>query len=280
MSSMVLDSGLAKPSGSLVLPIAGYVSWHRSTLNTFQDAARSVVAVADADPVGGWVDLSGFANHASQATSTKRLTLKTGVQGGRSGLLGDGVDDGLVIAANPLQTATDFTIVTVIKTGTIGDYLNFCGNRNNAASAVTGVTVGTKSTVGEGLNANSIVFANGTNLSQNSVRGTPTNSIANNTAYVVTCIWTNGAGSPLQIRINGTNQTITDWNVSGQTPTLTNTWRGTDDGWGICNPSVAYSQQPFPGHVFDQVLYPSAMSAANALILERALGSYYSITVA
>lgn len=60
----------------------------QAAAGTFQDAALTTPAVANADPVGGWVDQSGNGNTATQATAGSRPTLRLGIfKGSRPGLL-------------------------------------------------------------------------------------------------------------------------------------------------------------------------------------------------
>jgi hypothetical protein len=61
--------------------------WFDAGVGTYQDAARTTSASADTDPVGGWTDLSGKGNHASQATAGLRPTLKLAQQNNRPSLL-------------------------------------------------------------------------------------------------------------------------------------------------------------------------------------------------
>lgn len=64
----------------------------------FQDSAGTVPVTAVEQPVGRILDKSGRGNHATQATSTKRPTLKQDANG-KYYLLFDGIDDALQTAS-------------------------------------------------------------------------------------------------------------------------------------------------------------------------------------
>ena len=95
------------------LDIAGIQLWLKADAGLWQDAAMTTPAVADTDPVGGWADQSGNANHATQATAGNRPLLKLAIQNGRPVVRFDGTDDwlGLPNAAMPVQNHTVFAVV-------------------------------------------------------------------------------------------------------------------------------------------------------------------------
>lgn len=97
-------SGILTRAGGWVDPLAGItfalrLQTHRGDgvpLGLYQDAACTVPATEDGDPVGGWRDeLSGSGLVAEQSVSTKRPTLR--FAGGIPVLEFDGVDDWLDI---------------------------------------------------------------------------------------------------------------------------------------------------------------------------------------
>lgn len=79
----------------------------------FQNSTLTTPATADGDPVGGWKDKSGNARHLTQATSSKRPTLKTNIQNGLPVVRGDGVDDFLRCAFTFAQPQTFFFVTRV-----------------------------------------------------------------------------------------------------------------------------------------------------------------------
>jgi len=94
------------------LQITGLKLWLDATVGTNQTVG-GVAAVADADPVGEWLDQSGNGNHVAQATSTKRGTLKLVIQNSKSVVRFDAVDDFLAIASMvtfPSKRGTIFVV--------------------------------------------------------------------------------------------------------------------------------------------------------------------------
>jgi hypothetical protein len=76
----------------------GLQDWLKADAGTYEDTARTVLAVADGAQ-GGWQDQSGQGNHATQGTASRRPTLKLAIQNGLPVLRCDGVDDGLLLSA-------------------------------------------------------------------------------------------------------------------------------------------------------------------------------------
>ena len=70
---------------------------------------------ADGDAVGTATDWSSSAVNATQSTAAKRPTFKSGIVNGNSVFRADGVNDGLVLASNPLSGATAATAMFVVK---------------------------------------------------------------------------------------------------------------------------------------------------------------------
>lgn len=116
-------TGIVTPSAAAFSPadIPGLQLWLRADGTLWQDSARTTPAVADSDPVGAWDDASGNGRHATQTTSTRRLTLKAGVQNGLPVLRLDGVDDFLAVAdAAGLQFGTgDFAAFAVFRSSNV-----------------------------------------------------------------------------------------------------------------------------------------------------------------
>lgn len=77
----------------------------------YQDSARTTPVANNADPVGGWSDLSG-SNHATQSSSGLRGSYSPTGCNGRPGVTFDGVDD---VLTTPSVTMTSGTIFCVLK---------------------------------------------------------------------------------------------------------------------------------------------------------------------
>lgn len=69
--------------------ISGLMVWLNAGVGTFQDAAMTIPATDDTDPVGGWADQSGQGNHETQATASKRPILQLNEVNGKPAILFD-----------------------------------------------------------------------------------------------------------------------------------------------------------------------------------------------
>lgn len=104
------------------LQIPGLKLWLQADSALWQDSTRTIRATADGDPVGSWDDLSGNANHATQATGTLRPTLKLNIQNGKPVIRFDGTDDILDGSANTLLTTAATIFVTGKQNNPTGGY--------------------------------------------------------------------------------------------------------------------------------------------------------------
>lgn len=107
-------SGTATAS-TYALPsdVSGLQMWLSADSGTFQDSARTVPAVSDGDPVGGWADQSGNAKHGSQTTSANKPTLKLSIVNSKPVLRFDGTD---FLVLPTLAALTAGEIFVVVKT--------------------------------------------------------------------------------------------------------------------------------------------------------------------
>jgi hypothetical protein len=128
-------AAVATASGFDPSQIPGLKLWLKADGAIWQDAARTTAAAADGDPVGAWDDGSGLANHATQATSTKRPTLKLAVLNGRPVLRFDGVDDLLTTAAVVTGVADNFSMACVLVPSTLStNGISACYNGTGASN--------------------------------------------------------------------------------------------------------------------------------------------------
>lgn len=108
---------VALPRRWTPIALGGCVLWldasRKSSL--FQDSARTTPVVNSGDPVGGWADLSGAGNHATQTSATaKPVYNPTGVNS-RPCVTADGSNDCLQL---PTIAVTATTVFAVFKINT------------------------------------------------------------------------------------------------------------------------------------------------------------------
>lgn len=107
----------------------GAVAWQSSPTSQYTPVAHGAASVkwwiaarkesfADGDAVATASDWSSSAVNAMQSTSANRPTFKTGIVNGNAVFRADGVNDGFVLASNPLSGATAATAMFVVKLNT------------------------------------------------------------------------------------------------------------------------------------------------------------------
>lgn len=125
-----LAAAVAAPFSPLSIP--GLLLWLKADGVLWQDSARTTPATLDGDPVGGMDDASGNGRHVTQATSTKRPTLRLAVQNGRPVARFDGVDDNLRAAFTLNQPHTRFAVL-LNRSSQVGNNLLLDGATNDSA---------------------------------------------------------------------------------------------------------------------------------------------------
>jgi len=125
--------------------LGGCVLWldafRKSSLYT--DSARTTPVVNSGDPVGGWEDLSGAGNHATQTSASAKPTYNATGVNSRPCVTGDGSNDCLQLPAISLTASTVFVVfklTTVTPNG--GTYFSFFSCRTGTTLAemlLTGV---------------------------------------------------------------------------------------------------------------------------------------------
>jgi len=98
-------------AGCVLPTIAGLQLWLKADAGTYQDAAMTVPAVLDTDPIGGWQDQSGNGNHVTQVMAGKKPLLKLNQQNTLPAVRFDGVDDYINVT---MTTGTAVTVFQVI----------------------------------------------------------------------------------------------------------------------------------------------------------------------
>lgn len=131
---LLLDAEVTAPFSPSSL--TGLKLWLRADAGVWQDAARTIVASADGDVVGGWTDLSGQGNHVTQAITSKKPLLKMGPNGINSSSVvrGDGADDMLKLASAAF-TMTSGTAITVYRFHAFTGMQTLVGSSNSAGAS-------------------------------------------------------------------------------------------------------------------------------------------------
>jgi len=110
---MSMNPRLLRPSASGFTPrsIPGLALWLDASdaATLFQDAAATTPATATSDPVGAWLDKSGNARHATQATAGSRPAISGTTQGGRKALAFASSTTTVVSPATVAQYVADAT---------------------------------------------------------------------------------------------------------------------------------------------------------------------------
>jgi hypothetical protein len=79
--------------------------------STLYQSNGGSLAAADGDPVGYWMDKSGNARHAEQASGTNKPARKLAIQNGQSAVLFDGVNDSMTLASSVSNQPISFFVV-------------------------------------------------------------------------------------------------------------------------------------------------------------------------
>jgi hypothetical protein len=238
--------------------LPGLGLWLRADSGLSQDSAGTTPATADADPVGRWADtLSGGGLVATQATGSKRFTLKTGANGvnGRAVLRADGVDDGLQVASLALGS---FTALFVFKaSGTAG----LVYEHSATASSNDGGFLYTST--------NATIKAR--RAATNDERDLAVNWGVDGVWRVVTQDY-DGTNTGHTLRLNGTSQTLSD-RVNGNP--------GTSTATAALNLACRNQASLFTAGDYAEVLFfTPRLTTAQTQQVERYLGPRYALTVA
>jgi hypothetical protein len=184
--------------------------------------ASQIAGLNDGDAVATWSDISGNANHATQATASKKPTYQTAEQNGLPGVLGDGVDD-LLVCPGRVIPLSDFTVYAVLKAVTSGggSYTKRAlGNTDGGGSVglclLSGPQTGQDYWVLRGGSggpditmSGTIVF--GTSYTYRLVMGAvQTEAFVNNTSRGTSTVTSVGSGNPLQLFCDGNSVLVSN----------------------------------------------------------------------
>lgn len=242
-SSLMHPMGLSG-GGSAFSPasLAGLALWLKADAGLFQDAAGTIPATADADPVGLWKDQSGNVRDVSQVTSTKRPLLKLAIQNGRNVLRWDGTDDFL-------------TMATAISS--IGDFSCM------AVASKTGVDATDRILVADKTGTDYLMdwFGGlvGFQFTGVSLNGNAGNYVGSN--------WT-------LVEVNRSGSTVSFFGNGGAFGTVSN---ATTFAVGEISGRAGTGSLPWSGDVGEILLYTSALSAGNRVLVENYLNSRWAL---
>lgn len=256
-----------------------FTQWTPALLSTalWLDAADASTIIESGGAVSQWSDKSGNSRNATQPTSANRPTYSSTSFNGKPAISGDGINDGLLTATTPMYGQPSFYMHCVLErleTG-IGVIL---GNRTYNGSIVRNFELTFyENTSSLGVNASSLLIANGTGSSQNSIRSTPVNSLANGFIGQVAMQWNTGQ-TPVAW-ISGASQALTDWTGTlSPNVTTAQAWDAVDPGLGIFNSSVAYSNGPAQCRIAEIVIINTSVSILDRQKLEGYLAHKWGLT--
>lgn len=124
--AIICENGLFGVDSATLLPpvisgstlFAWFAPTTLATPTTYQTTNTSTAAVADGDPVGNWLDLSGNNYSLIQATSGNRPTLKLNQQNGYPSIRFNGTTTSLARASALTTTYSAITVVAAFKSTT------------------------------------------------------------------------------------------------------------------------------------------------------------------
>jgi hypothetical protein len=245
----------------LTVPLQSQLLWGSvAGVGDYQESTFATVAGADADPVGGVRELTAGAKDPVQATAGKRLVLKTGVQNGKPGLLGNSATDEWV-------EATGFTALNGIAGYTafiVSDHVNNTSNQFDVhvGDAATNVRLCTLQLSGGTLFAYAGVGS--TSFGQKSAP-----AIAVKIREVVYDGSQAGNTTRLKLFENGVQVTFDSFGGTAVPATL-----GTGDRVSWMGVSGGGKGQG--GHGFAVLLYP-LLSSGDRDSVRNALNAYYAV---
>ena len=222
------------------LDIAGLQLWLKADAGLWQDSVGGTPAVADGDVVGAWEDQSGQSNDASQATTSKKPLLKTGIVNGRDVVRFDGADDWLKTGSFARsQPSHVFAVIQQISWTGEDRLWDSVSAVNGLMAYQWSVSPGLKMYSGAGLGDNS--------------------GLAIGTFGVLSCLY-NGASSVL--RINGNEQTGN---------------AGANAGNGITLGAAQVLTVSMNGDFAELLVYDAALSTADRQAMETYLNARFAV---
>ena len=237
------------------------------------DAADAATITTVSGAVGQWNDKSGNGRNASQATAANRPTYSLTSFNGKPGISGDGIDDILLMGTTPMHGQSSFYVHCVLeRLGTATGVL--LGNRSYNGSIVRNFDIDIFANASSsGVNASSLIIANGSNTNNNSIRSTPTNSLTNGFVGHAAVQW--DTGQTPTIWINGASQVLTNW---VNAPNTAQQWDAVDPGLGIFGSSVAYSNTPAQCRIAEIIIINASITTDTRQRIEGYLAHKWGLT--
>jgi len=252
--------------------ISGLQLWADARYQVYSDAG-STPAVNN-DPVQQINDRSGNNRTWSQATLAKRGTYKTGVLNGQPGILFDGTDDFFDIATS--WSLTDCTIFYVLKipsditSATAAQATLYTQAGGSAGDAACGLILGDT-----GLPSSEVCTQLAyTGAVDNKSYGRGCTSTMTAGAYIITSQLN---GTSETIRHNGSALPLSTIGADGTLDSSDGARRYNQTAWRFgANPSGAAN---LSGHLFQCLVYDSALSGDHIALVESYLSDIYGIAV-
>lgn len=221
-------------------------------------SADRITGLADGDPVSSWSDLSGNSNHATQSTTAAKPLYKVNIANGRPGVLFDGVDDYLSLAAGAYTAmlAGDKTVFVAAKWAATGADKRLVSVSNAGASTRFALTH-TTGPVYQHFYTTGAAQANVTA----SAGAIPSTSVP----QIVEAVQ---SGTSFIGRTNGTTIAADPANAGGEVAAS-----------GALGSNAAGSGGFANVYILDVIAYNRALSATEASAVRRYLGVRYGVTV-
>lgn len=216
-----------------------------SDTTTLYAATTGGSLVAPDGTVARWEDKSGNARHATQATAANRPLRKTSVANSKDALLYDSTDK-LVCS---LALNANFTVIIAGRRNSGTNACGFVGNLQNTGN-VDGIIISHFDT---GSNNNCAAA-----LMRVSNTGTNTSRVnVGNASFVASVLVQSTSYTGW---INGTNES-----------TITAVYSGRDTSLTIGSPRTGATSESPVGNIFEVLVFPTALSAANRQAVESYL---------
>jgi Concanavalin A-like lectin/glucanases superfamily len=260
--SFVLGSLAGCASESRTSPSSGGEARESIAVASLPSGARLWLRAEDlgGGAVASWLDASGNANHANQATAGKRPLLVANAINGRPAVRFDGVDDRLDLAGNVFATSSfPLTVIAVVRTSDDAGHL--AGTGSSGAGYLTSyggalTVVGGRATLKANNASAGVHLQAGAGLGGGAARIVSAVAVSAASALFVD-------GEP-----QGTSGAALNAYPYGKSSL------GSSDG-----SSSGASQDPFAGELAELIVYPRALTEVEREDAEAYLAERYAISL-